>query len=209
MTKVKICGITNQEDALHAVECGADALGFNFYKGSPRYVTPETAASIISHLPDSIETVGVFVNEGIEQMHATAVLAGLTILQLHGHETADIVGECTACTDLPIIKALRIDPRFLPGDATNYGTDSILLDAYCADKAGGTGMVCDWQTAAEVCSMVPKLYLAGGLSGANVAEAIKRVRPFAVDACSLLETQPGKKDHGKVAAFIAAAKGTI
>jgi phosphoribosylanthranilate isomerase len=209
MTKIKICGITNDEDARQAVECGADALGFNFYKGSPRFITTDKAASIIIHLPPTVACIGVFVNEEIEQMERTAAYAGLTMLQLHGDESPDLVAKCVAHTGLPLIKALRIGPTFVPRDAANYSVDSILLDAYCAGNAGGTGMLCDWRAAAEVRSVVPKLYLAGGLNGDNVAEAIRSVRPFAVDACSLLETRPGKKDHGKVAAFIAAAKATI
>ena len=209
MTKVKICGITNLEDARHAVECGADALGFNFYKKSPRYITAKTAAAIIARLPDGVEMIGVFVNEEIDRTIDTAGIAGLDAIQLHGDETPEFVSEIAAKTGLAVIKALRVSPTFDISDVAKYETDAILLDAFSVNQHGGTGKVFDWEIARAISETGRKLYLAGGLSTENVADAIMAVRPYAVDASSLLEISPGRKDHDKVAAFIAAAKETI
>ena len=209
MTKVKICGITNLEDARHAVECGADALGFNFYEKSPRYITAKTAAAIIARLPDGVEMIGVFVNEEIDRTIDTAGIAGLDAIQLHGDETPEFVSEIAAKTGLAVIKALRVSPTFDISDVAKYETDAILLDAFSVNQHGGTGKVFDWEIARAISETGRKLYLAGGLSTENVADAIMAVRPYAVDASSLLEISLGRKDHDKVAAFIAAAKETI
>jgi phosphoribosylanthranilate isomerase len=209
VTKVKICGITNLKDARYAIECGADALGFNFYEKSPRYISSELAAEIIGELPDGIEFVGVFVNESIDRIVEIAETAGLTIIQLHGGETSDYTSDTATKTGLPTIKAFSVSPGFSVNDLDGYKTSAILLDAFSADLHGGTGKVFNWDVARDVSVLGRKLYLAGGLSAENVADAIRAVRPYAVDACSLLETTPGRKDHSKVAAFIAAARETI
>ena len=206
MTKVKICGITNIDDALHAVGSGAHALGFNFYKKSPRYIDPSIAGSIIRQIDPVVDRVGVFVNEQVGTVERIALSAGLSCLQLHGTESPAFVNECRERTGLPVIKAFRVGPAFSPELITEYQLDSILLDAYCDNEAGGTGKVFDWVTAIEIRCIVPKLFLAGGLSGENVVDAINAVRPFAVDACSLLEAEPGRKDHDKVEKFISAVR---
>ncbi len=201
---VKVCGITSLEDALVAVDAGADALGFNFYRRSPRYLTPEDARRIIERLPSTVMSVGVFVNEGEpEQVARIADTARLTAVQLHGDESPEY---CYALRDRFTIKALRVSSDFEPQSVKDYETDAILLDAYANDARGGTGRVVDWEVAKRVRELVPQLYLAGGLSPENIASAIATVEPYAVDACSSLESAPGKKDPELVRAFINAAR---
>lgn len=201
---IKICGITNLEDALAAVEAGADALGFNFYRRSPRYIAPEDARRIVAELPSTVMSVGVFVNESEpEQVARIADSVGLTAVQLHGDESPEY---CSALRGRYTIKALRAHVGFEPQMVKDYETDAILLDAYARDARGGTGRVVDWDVARRVKELVPQLFLAGGLSVENIAEAITAVEPYAVDACSHLESAPGKKDNERVRAFIAAAR---
>ena len=209
MTKVKICGITNLEDARHSIACGAHALGFNFYDKSPRYISTDMAKRIIEQLPDTIEIVGVFVNEKTDRIVEIADAAKLDMIQLHGDETPEFTSEVAVKTGLPVIKAFRVSPDFTVNDLADYETDAILLDAFSADQHGGTGKIFNWNVAREVSESGRKLYLAGGLSAANITDAVTAVRPYAVDACSLLEREPGRKDHDKVAAFVAAVKKTI
>jgi phosphoribosylanthranilate isomerase len=204
MVQVKICGITNLEDALAALGAGADALGFNFYQGSPRFIEPEAARRIIERLPRRVLTVGVFVNEGGPEMVARiADRARVEAVQLHGDETSDY---CRALRERFVIKALRVTEDFVPESAARYEADAVLLDAYAVESRGGTGRVIDWQKARRTRELVPKLFLAGGLAPENVAEAIRAVEPYAVDACSRLESAPGRKDTSRVNAFIAAVK---
>ena len=202
MTKVKICGITNLEDALLSAKFGADALGFNFYKQSPRYITPEKAREIIEQLPKEVLKVGVFVNESLEKIVEIAAIAKLDALQLHGEETPEFARELKAKTNLEIIKAFRVSPDFQPEDVLKYETDAILLDAYSPKEHGGTGETFDWEVAKKVQEIFPKMYLAGGLSQDSVAMAIFKVKPFAVDTCSCLESAKGKKNKLKVINFI-------
>ena len=202
--RVKICGITGSDDALHAAACGADALGFVFYAGSPRCVTPELAASICAELPPFITRVGLFVNEAPERIREIAETCGLDTVQLHGDE------ESAACDFTPrrSIKALRVrDAASLAGHA-RYRTSALLLDAWVADAYGGTGQSFNWQLAAEVARQRPVI-LAGGLTPDNVGEAIRQVRPYAVDVSSGVESAPGRKDPEKVAAFIRNAKAIL
>ncbi|HEY0460646.1 MAG TPA: phosphoribosylanthranilate isomerase [Pyrinomonadaceae bacterium] len=206
MTKVKICGITNLEDALLAAKFGADALGFNFYEKSPRYIAPEKAREIIEQLPPEILKVGVFVNESLEKIAEIASIAKLDALQLHGEETPRFVRELKAKTGLEIIKAFRVSPEFKPEDVLVYETDAILLDAYNPKEHGGTGETFNWEIAKRVQEISPKMYLAGGLSQENIANAVTQVKPFAVDACSLLEKAKGLKEPEKVKNFIFAVK---
>lgn len=201
---VKVCGITNLEDALAAVEAGADALGFNFYRRSSRYIAPEDARRIVAELPATLMSVGVFVNESEPQeVERIADAVGLTAVQLHGDESPEY---CSGLKGRFTIKALRTHASFEPQVAKDYETDAILLDAYAKDARGGTGRVVDWDVARRVRELVPQLFLAGGLSVENVAEAIAAVEPYAVDACSQLESAPGKKDHERVRAFITASR---
>lgn len=206
MTKVKICGITNLEDALLSAKFGADAVGFNFYAKSPRYVAPEKARAIAGQLPPEILKIGVFVNESPEKIREIAETASLDAIQLHGEETRDFVLEIKAKTNLEIIKAFRVSPDFEPEDVLRYETDAILLDAFSPQEHGGTGETFDWKIARKVREIFPKMYLAGGLSAENVVAAIENVQPFAVDACSCLEIRKGFKDSQKLADFIFAVK---
>lgn len=206
MTKVKICGITNLEDALLSAKFGADALGFNFYQKSPRYITPENAREIIEELPAEVLKVGVFVNESLEKIVEISETAKLTSLQLHGEETPEFAKELKLRTNLEIIKAFRVSPNFQPEDVLQYEVDAILLDAYNPKEHGGTGETFDWKVAFKVKQLVSTLYLAGGLDSQNVDVAIRRVQPFAVDSCSLLEKEKGKKDKQKVFRFISVVK---
>lgn len=196
-TRVKICGITRAEDALHAVRCGADALGFVFYEGSPRCVMPEDAHEIIRHLPPFVTTVGLFVNEARETIARTAKYCALDAIQLHGDERPQ---EC-CFPGYRVIKALRLRDASSVAAVENYENCALLLDAWVADRYGGTGHCCDWTLAAEVARRRP-ITLAGGLGPDNVADAIVAVRPYAVDVSSGVESAPGCKDPSKVAAFI-------
>ncbi len=202
MTKVKICGITNLEDALLSEKFGADALGFNFYPKSPRYILPEKAREIIEQLPPEILKVGVFVNESLEKTIEIAVTAKLDAIQLHGEETPEFAKELKAKTNLEIIKAFRVSENFKPEDVLQYAVDAVLLDAYSRHEHGGTGETFDWEIAKKVQAIFPKMYLAGGLSVENVEEVIKNISPFAVDACSCLEKSKGRKDLIKVETFV-------
>jgi phosphoribosylanthranilate isomerase len=191
MTRVKVCGITNLEDALAALEAGAEMLGFNFYARSPRYVPPEEARRVVERLPEGVECVGVFVNEAAPvEVERVAREACVGAVQLHGDETPEF---CRALRDLTTIKALRVGPEFTPEAAARYTTDAVLLDAYVAGEWGGTGHTFDWSLARRTREAVPRLLLAGGLKPENVADAVAAVRPYAVDVCSGVETSPGRK----------------
>jgi len=200
MTFIKICGITNLDDALAAVDAGADALGFNFYKPSPRYITTDAARAIIDELPESILTVGVFVNEpSPESAENRAREAGITAIQLHGDESPDY---CRQLTPRFVIKALAADPDFDTQRANDYDVEAILLDTKDEALRGGTGRTFDWSIAQRVRRTVPKLFLAGGLSLQNIEDAIISVDPYGVDACSALEKAPGLKDHERMRVFV-------
>jgi phosphoribosylanthranilate isomerase len=199
MTLVKICGVTNLEDALAAVEVGADLLGFNFYRRSPRYVSPEDARRIVERLPESIKGVGVFVNEPADEVERIARAAGLGAVQLHGDETPEF---CQALRGLKTIKALRVRAGFDAAACALYTTDALLLDAYTADAFGGTGHTFDWALTRQASECVARLYLAGGLTPDNVAEAVGAVRPYAVDVCSGVETSPGRKSFQLMRRFV-------
>jgi phosphoribosylanthranilate isomerase len=204
MVKVKVCGITNSADARAAVEAGADALGFNFYARSPRYINPREARRIVSELPPSVLCVGVFVNEdGAATVARMAEAAGMSAVQLHGDESPEY---CAALGEHEVIKALRAGKDFAPEDAARYPARSILLDAYNAHARGGTGETFDWTLARRTRDVVGRLYLAGGLTPENVAGAIAVVAPYAVDVCSGVELAPGRKDAARVRAFIAAVR---
>ena len=210
MTQVKICGITTRADALHAIACGADALGFNFYPKSPRFVSVEAAREIISSLPYKVRNVGIFVDEDAKSITKTAIDAQLDMVQLHGGETPEYVDTLVKILNRPIIKAFRVGGQFSVREIEAFDVEGgILLDGFTPGLHGGTGATFDWTVAAEVAAVAANLYLAGGLSIDNVAQAIRAVRPFAVDACSYLETEPGRKDPDKVKLFIDAAKGAI
>ena len=204
MTFIKICGITNIDDARAAVAAGADALGFNFYKRSPRYIAPPAAREIVEQLPSSILTVGVFVNEDTpESVKMIASEAGVTAFQLHGDESP---AYCRELSDRYVIKTLTVSGDFDIQMVQHYDVKAIMLDTRDNDLRGGTGRVFDWSVAIEVNKVAPKLFLAGGLSPENISEAIELVRPYAVDACSALEDRPGIKNHDRMRAFVELAR---
>ncbi len=204
MTFIKICGITNIEDALACVEAGADALGFNFFPSSPRYLTPLAAREIVDQLPKEILTVGVFVNEcSPEFVERLADEAGVSGVQLHGDEPPEY---CAALSGRFVIKVFRIRTDFQLDVINNYNVDAVMVDAFDVKLHGGTGRVVDWSIASEVSKLVPKMFLAGGLAPENVAVAVSTVNPFAVDACSSLESSPGKKEIDRVRQFVQAAR---
>lgn len=200
-TKVKICGITNLEDALFSAKSGADALGFNFYEKSPRYILPEKAREVTGQLPANVLKVGVFVNENLEKVVETAAIANLDAIQLHGEELPEFADKLKAQTNLEIIKAFRVSPGFNPEDVLRYEVDAVLLDAFSPKEHGGTGETFNWEIAGKVQEIFPKMYLAGGLSVENIKEAIAMLNPYAVDACSCLEKLKGKKDFEKIDLF--------
>jgi phosphoribosylanthranilate isomerase len=203
MVLVKICGITNLEDALAAVDAGAEALGFNFYPRSPRCIAPAAARAIIDRLPTSVLSVGVFVNEEVGAVEKTAAAAGVSALQLHGNESPEY---CKALKGRYLIKTFGTGDEFNPEDVLDYDVQAIMLDAFDKKTFGGTGKVSDWSIARKTRELFPKLFLAGGLSSENVAEAIEQVNPYAVDACSALESSPGRKDHERMREFVAAVR---
>jgi len=203
--KVKVCGITNAEDALAAVEAGADALGFVCYRKSPRYVEPEIIKRIVASLPPFVLPVGVFVNEEIKTARDLVDSCGLVLAQLHGDESASY---CEAL-GRPVLRGLRLRDRGTLLHMAEYrgraGVRGFVVDAFSEEAYGGTGRVADWSLAAEAASAAPIL-LAGGLTSKNVGEAIRTVRPYGIDVSSGVEISPGKKDHDKVRAFIRAAR---
>lgn len=199
--RVKVCGITTIEDALNAVACGVDALGFVFYSKSPRYITPECAAKIIKQLPPFVSIVGLFVNEDTSSIQAIIEQCQLDVVQLHGDETPN---QCVI-SGVKVIKALRVhSPECLDG-LENYPVSALLLDAWVEGVYGGTGTLGAWDLAATAAQKFP-IVLAGGLNAKNVAEAVRSVRPYAVDVSSGVERSPGCKDPEQVKEFVVNAK---
>ncbi|MBF0429179.1 MAG: phosphoribosylanthranilate isomerase [Magnetococcales bacterium] len=197
MPRIKICGITNVEDAQAAVEAGADALGFVFYSRSKRYVTPGDVAKILKDIPPFITITGLFVNSSREEILTIASSCRLDVIQLHGDETP---GECRR---LPgrVIKAIRVaGPKDLHG-LERFPVNALLLDAKVQDHYGGSGCLFDWSLLANFNPAVP-LILAGGLNPDNVTMAVQQVHPYAVDVSSGVESSPGIKDHKKMVQFI-------
>lgn len=201
MTKIKICGITNFEDAMMAVEAGADALGFVFFRGSSRFISSENAEDIICRLPPFVQTVGLFVNEELATVNRVADQCGLNLVQLHGEESPDY---CAAVTRR-IIKAFRVKDASSLGEMANYHVAACLLDAWSPAAHGGTGKTFNWEIAASAAAS-QCVILAGGLTPENVAGAIASVRPYAVDVSSGVECAPGRKDTLKLHQFIRAVR---
>jgi len=207
LIKVKICGITNIEDALASCEYGADALGFIFYKKSPRFIEPERVKKIIRELPPFVTTVGVFVDEDADRISEIADAAKLDIIQLHGSEPPEF---CNVFKR-KIIKAFKIQEQGARGkgqenEIRRYTVSAYLLDTYKEGVEGGTGEIFDWEIAKEA-KRFGRIILAGGLTPENVAEAVETVMPYGVDVSSGVEQKPGKKDLQKVKNFIERAKG--
>jgi phosphoribosylanthranilate isomerase len=203
MVFLKVCGITRLTDALHAAEHGATALGFVFWPRSPRVVSPDRAAEIIAELPATLMTVGVFVNESIEGIRNVVAQTGITAVQLHGDEPpayADAI-------EWPLLRSVTIDDA---ADAcAGWPVDTtLLLDASDRERRGGTGERVDWTRAAAL-ARDRRVVLAGGLTAANVAEAVATVRPYGVDVSSGVEATPGVKDFDKVTQFLANARSAF
>jgi phosphoribosylanthranilate isomerase len=191
---VKVCGITNSEDALTAIEAGAGALGFVLWAGSPRYIKPDEAARIMERLPVGVEKVGLYVNEGAAAIERSMAETGFDVAQLHGN--------CGMPRGVRVWRSVSIGPGFLQDSVTAGEEEAVVLDTSSATQYGGTGATFDWALARGVRHRV---ILAGGLSAENVAEAIRIACPWGVDASSRLERAPGLKDHQRVRAFIHAA----
>lgn len=199
--RVKICGLTNREDALAAVKYGADAVGFVLYRDSPRYVKPETVCEIISELPPFVATVGVFANAGEEEITSIVEQCALDIIQLQGDETPEL------CRRLGprVYKAIRMRDEGSLRQMVSFSVRAFVLDTYRADQLGGTGHTFDWNLALKAKDH-GRIILAGGLNPDNIREAVEKVRPSGVDVSSGVEASMGKKDPDKIKAFIERAK---
>jgi phosphoribosylanthranilate isomerase len=191
--KVKICGLTNYEDAMAAAEMGADMLGFNFYPKSPRYITPEKAAKIIDKLPAMVDLVGLFVNDPFERIEQVFDQCHLDWIQFHGDETPEFV-EQFGTLNVRTLKAIRVKDEKDIKRSEEYFTDAILLDAFDPKKYGGTGLSFDWNIIGNV---TKRVFLAGGINADNVAQAVS-LGIYGIDVCSSIESRPGKKDHAKM-----------
>ncbi|MDP7051243.1 MAG: phosphoribosylanthranilate isomerase [Verrucomicrobiota bacterium] len=200
---VKICGITSVEDAQAVEQAGADAVGLMFYEGSPRHIALEQAKAIVDSLSNTIVRVGVFVNSEESFVRQAMEICTLNMLQFHGDETP----EYCARFEIMTLKAIRVSDESSLREMERYSADGFLLDAFSENSLGGTGETFNWELAKRATKSGRPIFLAGGLSSENVAEAVKAVRPFAVDVSSGVESEPGKKDAAKVRAFVAAAKG--
>ena len=201
MIKVKICGITNKEDALYAAGCGADALGFIFYEKSPRYIEPDNAKTIITTLPPFVTTVGVFVNKDFNDIRDITLLTGVTVVQLHGDESPSYCN----LVEGKLIKAIRVKNDSSIEGLKKYDVDAFLLDSFDKNSFGGSGLTFDWKLA-EKAKQYGKIILAGGLTPDNVEEAVKKVVPYGVDVNSGVEQKPGIKNKNKVKEFIIRSK---
>lgn len=203
--RVKVCGITNWEDAQAAVQAGADALGFIFFSGSPRYIAPEDAVGIVDRLPPFVVTVGVFVDESPENVQATLDRTRIAVAQLHGAEPPDFCHRLR----VPVIKAFRVKDERSLDDLPDYSgaASAFLLDSYVPGQHGGTGARFNWNLAVQAKAFRAPIILAGGLTVRNIADAVAKVAPYAVDVSSGVEVNPGRKDHLKLREFIALAKG--
>jgi phosphoribosylanthranilate isomerase len=193
IVKVKICGITSYEDAVAALDMGADILGFNFYPPSPRFVTPEKATDIIGRLPAFMEVAGVFVNSPFDEIRETIDRCQLSWIQLHGDESPEFCGSFQSVS-VKTMKAIRVRDQAAIKTAESYFSDAILLDAFRPDKYGGTGLTFDWNIIGH---MGKRVFLAGGINPDNVVGAVG-LGVYGVDVCSGIESEPGKKDHRKM-----------
>ena len=197
MTLIKICGITNKDDALYAASLGVDMLGFVFYSKSPRYVSPKQAKDIISSLPETIKTVGVFVDESPDKVKTIINECRLDYAQFHGNEDPAYVNQFKDIA----IKAFRVRQGFNKDMIKDYKVYAFLFDTFSKHAFGGTGETFDWNAIKGITDNC-RIILSGGLNPKNVKDAVMKVRPFAVDTSSGVESSPGKKDHDKIAEFI-------
>jgi len=203
MVRIKICGITNEKDALWVINLGVDYIGFNFYKDSPRKISPKLAAQIIGKLPSFTQPVGVFVNEEMKAVKMIAEKCRLNLVQLHGEETPEYCRELqTQSPRLKIVKAFRIRDKENLDGIGNYSVDYYLLDSYVPGIEGGTGEIFNWDLAVEAKQFGKPVFLAGGLTPDNVTQAIEKVDPYGVDVASGVERTPRRKDYNLMREFI-------
>ena len=211
-TRIKICGITREEDLRAACHAGADALGFVFYPKSPRYLTPERFAALGPLLPPYVSSVALFVNASVEEATAVVDAAPVALLQFHGDETAEECARIAAAVKRPFVRAFRVKPDTAPNEllecelayrAASPWFTGLLLDTH-VDAYGGAGKVFDWSVIPK--ELAPRVVLSGGLSVQNAIEAVARVRPWAVDISSGVEASRGIKDARKIAGFVAAVR---
>ena len=202
--QIKICGVTNANDARACVELGADMIGFNFYPASPRYIEPTIVRGIADRLPARTCAVGVFVDADPAEIRNVAKTAGVRCVQLHGHATPESCSELAR--EFRVIRALSTDTRFEPEHTAAFPECDVLIDAYHPELRGGTGQTCDWSAARAAMRHTRFLILSGGLNAQNVGRAIAAVTPHAIDVCSGIESAPGVKDHGLLKQFIGAVR---
>jgi phosphoribosylanthranilate isomerase len=202
--QIKICGVTNAHDADACVELGADMIGFNFYRKSPRYIEPTIVRRIVDTLPARTCPVGVFVDVDPTKIRKLAEIAGVRCVQLHGNATPESCNELAR--EVRVIRALSTDARFQPEHAVAFSHCDVLIDAYHPELRGGTGQTCNWSAARAAMRYTQFLILSGGLNARNVGSAIAAVAPHAVDVCSGVESAPGMKDHRALEQFISVVR---
>jgi phosphoribosylanthranilate isomerase len=200
--KVKICGLTSAEDAAAAVQAGADALGLMFYAGSPRHLSMAAAQRIAAGLPPHLIRVGVFVDPNPSEVFAAIQKCGLNVLQFHGGETPEFCAQFGLMT----MKAFRVENAASLRPMAEFQADAFLLDSFVPEKPGGTGATFNWDLAVQAKQFGKPIFLAGGLTAQNAADAVRKVQPFGVDVSSGVEHSPGKKDAKKMQDFIAAVR---
>jgi len=203
-TQIKICGVTNINDARACLELGADMIGFNFYPASPRYIEPATVHQIVNALPARTCAVGVFVDADPADICKIAKTAAVRCVQLHGQTTPELCSKLAR--GFRVILALSTDAKFEPEHVAAFPHCDVLIDAYHPELRGGTGQTCDWSAARAAMRYARFLVLSGGLTPQNVGSAIAAVAPHAVDACSGIESAPGVKDHRALKQFISAVR---
>jgi phosphoribosylanthranilate isomerase len=201
VVRVKICGITRQQDADAAVEAGVNALGFIFTRTSPRYVSEDTAREIIRSLPSSVIPVGVFVNERRKEIERMVESTGIRTLQMHGDESPDDVDGYV----LPVWKGLRVGYGFDVSVLSRYSSSAFVLDAFSNDQYGGTGKTIDWNIAVQA-KKFGNIILSGGMTPENIKQAVETVAPYAVDINSGVEVSPGIKDNDRINQLFAALR---
>lgn len=211
-TRIKICGLTREQDLLGAIAAGADAVGFVFYAKSPRYIDPASAGQLVRQVPPFVTPVGLFVNATLEEVQAVLAHAPVAMLQFHGDETPAQCAAIAAAVNRPFMRAVRVKPETTADDLLECESDyraasalfsGLLLDTY-VDSYGGSGKVFDWSLIPE--NLAPRAVLSGGLNAQNATDAVQRIRPHAVDVSSGVEQAKGIKDVAKIRAFISAVR---
>ena len=202
--QIKICGVTNLEDAKVCAELGADMIGLNFYPQSARYIRPQQAREILEAMPHGVRAVGIFVDPTAGEVRSIAGSVGLKYVQLHGNVPPETCRELAS--EFRVVRAFSTDGQFKPEDVRFFRECDVILDAHHAELRGGTGLTCDWSLARATLPFARFLILSGGLNAQNVGDAIATVGPHAVDVCTGVEIAPGMKNHRAIEEFIAAAR---